>query len=117
MYSLLGHFIYLISSNPCPYQISMTEIVMVPDADKRDFAHINESRDPRKIPAADQMCFIGDKNPQPALYNYDQCITGLVQPQPNPRDPNSEVEPNSQKAGVDLANNTVKISCKKFFQT
>ena len=64
---------------------------MIPDPDPADTAHLPpDSRDPRKIPAADQMCFEeGETGKTYALYNHDRCSPQSQQPDPD--DPDSEV--------------------------
>ena len=90
----------------------MTDVVMVPDPDPDDAGDVKNDRDPQKLPAADQMCMTTDPDTGeevPALYNIYRCYATATgnQPTANPQDPNNEVIPDSQKAGIDLSNATV----------
>lgn len=86
-------------------QISITQMLMVPDPDPADTIS-DLLRDPRKLPAADQMCGVDGANGLPALYNHAKCVQqGQV---PQVPDPNIEVIPGGFKQGLVLANDTVR---------
>ncbi len=86
----------------------MMELVVIPDPDPADAVGVTDNRDPRVLAAAEQMCTVdGTKDPTPALYNYDGlCNVEAAEQTPDPKDPNNEAKPKSQKAGVDV-NTTV----------
>lgn len=91
----------------------MTELAMIPDPNPADYEHVSDSRDPRKLPAADQMCWKDkDNDLSPALYNFDKCNQGTSSSteKPEPQEPVDEDKPKSQKAGVDLDNSVSKIN-------
>ena len=81
---------------------------MIHDPDPADAVGVTSIRDPRVLPAADQMCTRGIDDDTPALYNYDALCTIGTEQAPDANDPNNEVIPESQKAGVDV-NTTVNL--------
>ncbi len=89
---------------------------MVPDPDPADSGTVTDMNDPRKNPAAYQMCAVNGrelvanndkadgKENIPALYNLDKCGT-ISQAEPN--NPDSEVKPEGLKQEAGQANDTV----------
>lgn len=86
---------------------------MIPDPDPSAVSGLTlDSRDPRIIPASDQMCMVeGETGTEYAQYNTDQCLGAAV---PDPDDPDSEIQPQGQKQGNVDVNDTVRglLSCK-----
>lgn len=87
-------------------------MAVVPDPDVSTAGRSVPERDPRRLTAADQMCYVSGKG-EPAgpddveaLYNIDRCGSRLLTP--NPDDPDDELRPKGLKQGEAQENDTVR---------
>lgn len=87
-------------------QVSISQLVMIPDPDPADSNELDD-RHPSKLTAAEQMCTIAipGQDPINQLYNHDQC--GVQAETADPNDPESEVLPEGFKQGELSENDTV----------